>query len=119
MKKVIILLFVAVFSACSEKPSGLLKPEQMQPIILDLVKVDESVNDEKIKDSTLDAKTKRLTLYQQVFNLHKTERDAFFTSYKYYEAHPDQLKLIMDSIQAQILRKRTEDTQKNRPIKIQ
>ena len=40
----------------------------------------------------------RAEIYPQIFKKHKIEDSLFYSSYHYYETHPDQLKILMDSL---------------------
>jgi hypothetical protein len=102
-----ISVFLIIFIGCSSNGihKGILPPERMQLVVYDLIRVDEFINNYVIKDSTIDIKKKRTILYQQVFKVHKTSREQFFSSYKYYQQNPKLQKQLFDSLQQFINRK--------------
>ena len=64
------------------------------------------INSYAIKDTTKNIKTQRITLYEQIFAIHKTNREEFYKSFKYYQQHPDKNKILFDSLNAYINRKK-------------
>ena len=62
------------------------------------MRADAFVADFLVKDTTRDEKTKSALLYEQIFAMHSTTREAFRKSLAFYEAHPDLLKPIADSL---------------------
>ena len=109
---------VFIFIACSSGPvpNGIIAPDKMQKVVKDMVQVDEYINSFLSKDTTLDIKKKRSTLYEQVFLLHQTNRKQFYTSFKYYQQHPNLQKRVFDSIYND-LNKEKNDTNLHRRIK--
>ena len=94
---VLLLLFLAACSS-SPVPGGILPPNKMYPAVKDIMEVDEFINGYVMKDSAINIKEKRSSLYEQVFALHQTDRKQFFTSYTYYQQHPPLLKQLFDSL---------------------
>ncbi|HLL43765.1 MAG TPA: DUF4296 domain-containing protein, partial [Segetibacter sp.] len=80
--------------------------DKMQKVVYDLMQVDEYLNNFVIKDSLADIKKKRSIYYEQVFNLNNTNRKEFYTSYKYYQQHPDIQKILFDSLLAKAGRRK-------------
>lgn len=89
---------------CSDNPvpKGILTADKMEKVAYDLLRVDEYVTTYVAKDTTADIKMKRSIFYEQVFNLNKTSRKEFFTSFKYYQRHPDLQKELFDSLTAAV-----------------
>ena len=81
-------------------PKGILPADKMEKVIYDLLKIDEYISTYVAKDTTADIKMKRSIYYEQVFKLHNTNRKAFFTSYTFYQQHPDIQKNLFDSVLA-------------------
>jgi hypothetical protein len=102
-----IIVFLIIFIGCSSNgiQKGILPLERMQFVLYDLIRVDEFINNYVIKDSTIDIKKKRSILYEQVFKVHKTSREQFFSSYRYYQRNPKLQKELFDSLQQVINRK--------------
>lgn len=112
----IFLLFIIVGCSSSPVPRGILPPQIMQKVVYDLIRVDEFVNNFAFKDSSINIKKKRSTLYEEVFKVNNTNRKQFYSSYKYYQQHPDIQKQLFDSLSEGIKRKNIE-AQKSTPIK--
>ncbi len=100
MRQVICIVLFSIFSACSNDavPEGILEPNQMEMVVYDLLKVDDYINNFAVKDTSINKKMKRSILYEQVFKLHDTNRKIFYTSYQYYQQHPDIQKTLFDSL---------------------
>ncbi len=110
MRIIACILSVFILTACSSSPvpNEIIPPVKMQEIVLDLIKADEFINSFAVKDSTVNIKTRRITLYEQVFLVHQTSKDEFYKSYKYYQQHPDKNKILFDSLYAVANRKKSE-----------
>ena len=74
--------------------------DTMKVVMWDMLKADEWYIRKTIKDSTLKTKHENIRLYEQVFAIHNITRKQFYTSYKYYESHPPEFKVLIDSIEA-------------------
>ncbi len=112
MKATFFFLTVFILLACSSPvPKGIIPPHRMQQIVFDLIKADEFINNFVVKDSTVNIKTRRISLYEQVFNIHKVSKDYFYKSYRYYQQYPDKNKVLFDSLYAVANRKNSEELQ--------
>ncbi len=102
MRKVIYIVLIFILSSCANHSvqKGILEPNKMEMVVYDLLKVDEYINNFVVKDTSVDKKMKRSILYEQVFKLHNTNRKEFYTSYRYYQQHPDIQKTLFDSLVA-------------------
>lgn len=95
-----VLLLLAV--ACnndSKVPTGVLPKEKMEAVLWDLMRADELVNLKYAKDTSINRFDSSARLYQQVFQLHRTDQATFKKSFKYYQSRPDLLKPVFDSLQ--------------------
>lgn len=101
-------VFILVSCSSSPVPKGILSPNKMQEIVFDLIKADEFINGFAVKDSSVNIKTRRLFLYQQVFSINQISKDDFYKSYRYYQQHPDKNKVLFDSLFAVANRKKRE-----------
>ncbi len=110
MRKVVYVCLSLIFFACSQNavPKGILASDKMEMIVYDLLKADEYVTNFIAKDTTVNVKMKRSILYEQVFKLHNTNRKEFYTSFKYYQQHPDIQKTLFDSLLAAAGREKVE-----------
>lgn len=110
MRGFLIISVLVLFYACSSSPvpGGILPPKRMQLVVYDLIRVDEFINNFVAKDSAADIKKKRSSLYEQVFRVHNTNRKEFYSSYKYYQQHPDIQKGLFDSLFESLNRKKAD-----------
>ena len=72
----------------------------MKLVMWDLIKAGEWHIQIIARDSALRNKKEDIRLYEQVFAIHGITKDQFYNSYKYYEAHPVQFKVLIDSLDA-------------------
>lgn len=84
----------------------LLNINQMKVIVWDMLKADELYTIQQAKDSTLRTQKKNLVYYEKIFAYHKISRSGFYQSFKYYEAHPPQMKELLDSLDQYATRER-------------
>ncbi|BDQ10894.1 DUF4296 domain-containing protein [Sediminibacterium sp. TEGAF015] len=115
MRKLFYSLIVLLAIACGgEKvPSNILSVNEMSKIMWDMMKMDEYYLRITAKD-TLNLRIKEnIRLYEQVFNSYGIERKKFYDSYHYYEAHPKQFKILIDSIDVIAGRERNLINQKS------
>ncbi|ULQ52886.1 DUF4296 domain-containing protein [Flavihumibacter fluvii] len=89
-----------------EKPA--LSQKEMVPIIYELMLSEEYATQLKGRDSTIQVEDLSKEKYDQVFQLHQTSQKEFKESYAYYLGHPDQIKAIYDSIDAEAKRRRLQ-----------
>ncbi len=109
MRKAIFISSVFIYFSCSQNPlpKDILAVDEMEKVVYDLMQADEYLNNFVIKDSSVDIKKKRSIFYAQIFKLHNTSRKEFYTSYKYYQQHPDLQKTLFDSLSAKAGRRKT------------
>ncbi|MCG7855752.1 DUF4296 domain-containing protein [Flavihumibacter sediminis] len=107
---VFFILTIFVLNACKEKREEqvVLSNKQIVPIVYDLMLTDEFTMQVKGKDTTYDLSVNRSEKYDQVFRLHKIDFKTFSDSYKYYLGHPDELKVVFDSVEALATRRRLQ-----------
>ncbi len=91
-----------LFSQCSSKesvPPGVLPANKMQVVLWDVLRADEMINFYKERDSSLNSLSKHIELYDTIFAMHKISKEDFKKSLQFYQARPDLLKIILDSLQ--------------------
>lgn len=95
----LLLLFL---SACSSNdvPKGVIPPDKMKVVLFDVMRADEFATNYISTDTTKNINEERIKLYETVFALHKTNKEAFYNSFDYYQKHPDQYKQLFDSLVA-------------------
>lgn len=107
MKQQFLFLLILTAIACSTKksslPSGIIEPAKMQLIVYDVMSADEFLANYHLTD-TSGNKQRRSTYYAQIFNLHKTSKEAFYKSYAYYQQNPVLQKQLFDSVQSMAAR---------------
>ena len=104
----IIILFCLGYMGCTPA-AGIKKPmpvEKMKVMMWDLIKAGEWHTFIIIKDSTLKQKKEDIRLFEQVFAVHGITKEQFYNSYKYYEAHPVEFKVLIDSVEAFAIREK-------------
>src|SRR4051812_49176508 len=94
------ILFILFAGACSGSkiPDDILPPDKMKKVIFDLMRADEFVNVYVLKDTAKKRNVEAIKMYQQVFTIHNITKEKFFNSFKYYQGHPDQNKVLFDSL---------------------
>ena len=99
---IVILGFVVFLSSCasSSVEKNLVPFDKMKTVMLQLIQVDEFYNRTSFRDSTLRLEKKNVVFYKQVFELNGVDRDHFYTTLDYYEKHPIEMKVLMDSVNA-------------------
>ncbi|MCW3073032.1 MAG: hypothetical protein JWP69_101 [Flaviaesturariibacter sp.] len=112
----IAILLLATVS-CSDEvkvPKGVLPPKKMSVVLWDIIRVDEAANHLFRLDTSYNLFLKSASLYQSVFRLHQTTESQFKQSFRYYQAHPDHMKIVLDSVDA--IAKKPVDTLIKKPI---
>lgn len=80
-------------------PKGVYGHEQMQNILWDMLLADRYATLYLQKDSLRrDIKNETFALYEQVFALHHTNREAFLKSFRYYLGRPDLTQVMFDTL---------------------
>ena len=96
---VLLLIFTAGCKNKNRIPNSVMPQKKMQVILWDMMRADQFLTDYVLnKDSSLNKKTESLKYYQQIFAIHKTNKEEFQHSFSFYKSRPILLKAIMDSI---------------------
>jgi len=110
MKQLSIFIAVCLFTACAsqnEIPKNVIGIDTMKTIIWDMAHAD-ALAQAQFKKDTGTVKAKTISLYQQVFRIHGIDKEIFYSSYRYYQEHPDKNKILMDSLTSYAGRKRSD-----------
>lgn len=105
-----------IFLACSNRrvPKNVLEPERMQAIIWDMIQAGEFLNGFVLfRDTLTNSVLESQRWYQKIYELHETNREEFMRSYKYYQAHPNQMRILFDSLALYQERKEVADSNAN------
>jgi hypothetical protein len=117
---VVLFSFLLACGQADKTPPGVLPPEKMRDILLDMNYAevygrDQGVDTVRIADSVREMNVKRY--YVQILQLHNVSKDEFMHSYRFYESHSDRLEDIYKQMQGIMTRRRevmdSIDRQKN------
>ena len=103
MRIILSLLIIFSISSCihdNKIPNGIIPQDEMRKMMWDMMRADAYVADFVMKDSTLDKKNESIILYEKIFTIHATTKEAFQKSIAFYESRPDLLKTITDSLRS-------------------
>ena len=101
MKYFLLAVFVLLLSgSCSHKeklPPDIFPVDKMKIIVWEMEVADQVASEHFLmqKDSL---RMESTSLYQQVFTKQKTDKKTFYKSFSFYEAHPELLKILFDSV---------------------
>ena len=97
-----ITLILLTFGCIQDKklPKDIIPQNEMRKIMWDLMRADAYVATFIMKDSTRNQKTESAILYEKIFDIHSTSREAFKKSLAFYESRPDLFKAISDSLRS-------------------
>ena len=111
----LIILIISNFGCIRDNkvPKDVIPQNQMRKIMWDLMRADAYVTDFIIKDSTRDKKAESTKLYEKIFSIHSTTREAFKKSLAFYQSRPDLFKAINDSLR--IDEKKSQDPDEKKP----
>ncbi len=102
MKRLLLLtgMLAGLLSCSSDQsiPPDILQPGQMKGIVWDLIKAGELAKYDTLVNKNIRLKDTATLLFEKVFALHHVDREQFYKSYRYYLAHPDQNKALIDSV---------------------
>ena len=94
------IIALILFFSCKQKtkvPDTVLPIDKMENVLMDMFLADEFYNQKQADSATIDS-FNRTNLYKAVFTHHKTDKDEFRKSLRFYESHPHLLKIVLDSV---------------------
>src|ERR1700687_4431117 len=122
MKKIFFWIVCSFFVSClrkNEVPSEIIQPKEMQKILWDVIRAQALSSEIARKDSTINEIAETKVLTQKVFEIHKITSPGFNQSYIWYTNHPNIMRIVFDSLNAQSQREsQLEMTEKHRPLKL-
>ncbi len=100
MKRIVGFCLLSIFISCGKNHNAILSINQMKVVMWDMLNADNWHFQTTLVDSTAQKNKKNVALYQQVFQQEGVTKEQFYKSYKYYQSHPDQMKILLDSTEA-------------------
>jgi len=98
------IIFIIFFSCNAGVPSGILKPKEMEDVLMDMALVDSFAENVRNLNST-DKRTEWLSIEaDKVLAIKKIEKKKFLNSYQFYKSRPDLLKVIVDTMNNKLQR---------------
>ena len=110
-----LLLFITLLS-CTEKHSAVLTISEMKPIIWDMLNADNWNFQTAVTDTANKNKKNNLAFYDKIFKQYDITKEQFYKSYKYYEFHPDRMKILIDSVEAYGQRQKSDLDKPKTPL---
>ncbi len=122
MKNIFFLIVLSLFISCLGKnkvPSEIIKQDEMKKILWDVIRAQALSTAIARKDSTVNEVAETKIKKKKVFEIHKITSTAFNQSYTWYTNHPDMMRTIFDSLNAQNQRESQLDMkEENHPLKL-
>lgn len=112
------LIFIFSCSENSRVPQNVLTPQKFEAVFKDIVIADALNTERSYKDTAVKIPNDNASYFLKVYELHGVTKNQFMVSYNYYLSRPDLLKVITDSVSAQLTRKSEKlsaDTSKPKP----
>lgn len=100
----VLFLFITSCSSTDKIPETVLSAEKMKPVLWDMILADQYILSKDPNEDSL--KSEAIIKFEEVFAKHKIDKEIFYNSFRYYEEHPDLLKVLMDSVTAYGTRER-------------
>lgn len=93
--------FIAIVIYSCNSASPIIPSKKMQAVLWDVMRADAIAQQLATKDSSIKLSEESKRLCDQVFLIHNITEEEFNKSYSYYSDHPDEMKIIIDSINTQ------------------
>ncbi|MEQ1677407.1 MAG: DUF4296 domain-containing protein [Chitinophagaceae bacterium] len=103
MRTALLFFFtLLIITGCKSKdsvPGDVLPPAKMQALLWDMMRADQFLTEYVLNKDTAKKKDEEsIKLYEQILGFHQITKEEFQKSFDYYQFHPGQLKVILDSI---------------------
>jgi hypothetical protein len=102
MKLISILLLSILFIHCETKKNKIYSGQEMAIIIFEVLKHDEAATQLITTDSTQKESKVRPALWQNALQITNAKAEILKQSIDYYNVHPKEFKVIMDSVEKKI-----------------
>jgi len=101
-RNLLIVLFAISLFACHSKQANknLIPINSMKLILWDILKADAWYAQTTIRDTMHLRLNENFQLYEQVFKIHHISKAQFYFNYRFYESHPEQYRILIDSVLA-------------------
>lgn len=100
MKHNLGVLILILFTISCNNKKAILPAVKMQAVMWDMIKVEAYIQQLIGSDSTIKSPAAIAKMQQEVCGLHGINKAQYLESYKYYNEHPDEMRIILDSISA-------------------
>lgn len=100
-----LFILIIICNSCNTGSASIISLNKMQQVLWDVMRADALAQQLSIKDSTIKLSAESKRLCSQVFLIHNITEEQFKKSYLYYTGHPDEMKIITDSISIQQARR--------------
>ncbi|MCP9750851.1 DUF4296 domain-containing protein [Ferruginibacter sp. HRS2-29] len=101
MRYLLAMLLCTVLFACSDKKSrGIIEPDKMQEVLWDYIRADIFTTDFISVDSSKNLPAENVRLQKAIFAKYKITKEEFYNSYTWYQQHPDEMQVLLDSMTA-------------------
>jgi hypothetical protein len=98
----LILCFGLLLLSCGSKnavPRNVLSQKEMKEVMWDMMRADQFLTDYVFsRDSSVSRYLESTKWYGQILAIHNISQEKFRNSFNYYNEHPEQMKVLMDSI---------------------
>jgi len=112
MKHLLVFLFcIALLPSCRDS-NATIEPAKMQQVMWDVIQLEAYFQNIILTDSNKLSPLKKAQLQEKVFELHGVSKTQYYISYEYYNAHPEYMRIIMDSITTKAERNRASVMQR-------
>lgn len=118
MRLFVLLFPLFIFCSCSgDVPKDVMPPQKMEAVLYDVIRADEWTDFARLQDSTFLPFSKRASLYDSLFRLHRIRKEEYRKSMAFYQSRPDLLKEILQSLRTKsdTALKQLSDTTKHKP----
>ncbi|MFB6455159.1 DUF4296 domain-containing protein [Chitinophaga sp. Hz27] len=107
----IITLSLFACGDADRTPKGIMSPDDMKDVLVDLNIAEAYGNNMSYSNAaTFDSlRQEKIKIYsKQVLDLHHISVKEFYTSYTWYEDHPDRMKAVMLTVQEEITKRKNK-----------
>ena len=105
----IIVCICSLITACSGGvPSGVMDPPKMSKVLFRVLEHDEFVTSFALKDANADTLMLRMSAYKNAIDSSQSTAEEFEKSLKWYQQNPSMFRIVLDSINKIVNKKRIE-----------